>query len=433
MNRFLTIILLFLLWNSCNNPVQRQFLREVTILDVPDSFEGKPCKETDFHIPDTNHLDHTPMKYIRLNFHIIRKSDGTGNFNEDRGRVFINQVMAASNEFLTDNKKMNLPVGNDTPILPRRYRYVLTPRSDDPNDDGIYFHDDDDYYWMVSKGKHQNNYDRKVFEKYGVQKDTVLNVFVLAHHVDSLKSKTYKADQRGIAFGTWVKVKHWYSGVQDTVWRDGKAYMKSWNRYNAVKLLNHEVGHCMGLRHTWRSNDGCDDTPRNPNCWNKSKTAPCDSLWSNNFMDYNARSSACSPCQIGIIQSNISNKRSKIRKVTIPTWCTLDKKQTIVIRDSIDWNGAKDLEGDLVVEDGACLTVRCRLSLPEKGKIIIKPKGKLILDGAEVENACGKKWKGIEVWSADGKKGTLDCINSTVIRDATNEIAMIPHQATSND
>ena len=55
----------------------------------------------------------------------------------------------------------------------------------------------------------------------------------------------------------------------------------------------HELGHSLGLLHTWNQDDGCDDTPRNAGCWGDT----C----SNNMMDYNASQSALTACQLGII------------------------------------------------------------------------------------------------------------------------------------
>ena len=47
---------------------------------------------------------------------------------------------------------------------------------------------------------------------------------------------------------------------------------------------------------------------------------------------------------------------------------------------------AKDLEGDLIINNGAELTIQCEVSLPKGAKIIVKPRGKLVLDGAHITN-----------------------------------------------
>jgi hypothetical protein len=69
------------------------------------------------------------------------------------------------------------------------------------------------------------------------------------------------------------------------------------NHWAPANLLNHELGHSLGLLHTWSGNDGCNDTPNNPNCWNVNEPPGCTPL-SNNFMDYNACGCATTICQV---------------------------------------------------------------------------------------------------------------------------------------
>ncbi len=421
---FPLFIVSFLLAFSCNKSVKKEYLKSVNI--TPAEFEARKstCRDQLNYIPDLQHLDQTPIKYIRVNFHVMCNDEGKGNFDPKMGRYFINMVLKAANGKMKGNKKMNLPPGNDTPVLPMRYQYVLTGHPSDAKDDGIYFHNDDELYGMIGSGKNRNIYNKDVYNKYGIQKDTVLNIFIMTHPIDSLKSKTYVKDSKGIGYPDFVKVTNWFYKLKNARWENGKLE-GTLNKWNAVKLLNHEIGHSLGLRHSWRGNDGCDDTPTHSNCWNKTKgKAPCDVYWSNNFMDYNAHSSAWSPCQIGTIHRNMADKKKKIRKLLVKKWCTLDEQKTVTISRDTDWLGAKDLEGNLIIENGATLTVHCRLSIPGKGKIIIKPKGKLVLDGATLENDCGDNWKGIELWSKDENKGSIEIFNDSKILHVENEIEM---------
>ena len=200
------------------------------------------------------------MRFIRVNVHVMENSSGTAHRPKDSVRVFMNELLRFSNIEL-DTNVWHWRSPEHTPALPKRYRYVLTPQPDQPDDDGIYFHYDDSLYYFVSQGKNQNNYSRDVIRKYSIGADSILNIFVLVHHPDSMKSKTYRANGQGIALGTALKI----AGVLES--REGPISFDG--------LLNHEVGHILGLYHAW-TEDGCPDTNNHPNnCWEWSPDPPC--------------------------------------------------------------------------------------------------------------------------------------------------------------
>ncbi len=413
--------------NSCNPTLTKNYLTDIQSignLDIPKSYNStNPCTDKMNYIPDSATMDHTPYRYLRVNFHIMLNKEGKGNFNEEKGRPFIKQVLRNCNGNLRRrNIKMELPANNNTPALPIRYQYKLTPQKNVRGDDGIYFHYDDELYYVIGAGgaKGKNNFDQKVFKKYAIQKGEVLNIFVMGMHVDSMKSKTYKSALRGVGFGQWVKLEGLQASIADTIHKpNGKKTVLG--LYNSANLIHHEIGHCLGLRHTWRGNDGCDDTPEHSNCWGRTKSGSC-KYASNNVMDYNSRQSAWSPCQIGTAHYTMTSKRKKIRQLLEPVWCEFKKERTIIIDDDIVWNSSKDLEGHIVIRDNASLTVTCNISLPKKGKIIVYPKGKLILDGATLENDCGDQWQGIELWTFKNDTGTVQFDNAPVIKDVVNEV-----------
>ena len=435
---FLAVLIGILILLPCAPKVKKSFVKKLEA--VPASYEGEatrlpqtknritPCNDKANYEPDPEHLNHTPMKYVRVNVHVMRDGKGGGNFpDKEKGRMFIKKVMHSTNSKLNQNAKMFLPKGNDTPVTPTRYQFELTPQPNVPGDDGIYFHDDDELFFMTNYGK-KNISDRGVYKKYGIQKDSVLNIFLMGIHPDSVVSKTYKKSSNGIAFGKWTKIASWYYFMKNTNWKTDKdiPFIDHWS---TQRLLNHELGHCLGLRHSWVGKDGCDDTPPSKNCWNYTKNGSvCDSLISNNIMDYTAHAGAWTPCQIATVHKNLSNKRNRMRAVLRKNWCVLDTAQTIVIRagEEINWNSEKDLEGNIVIENGGSLTINCRVSIPPNGKIIVKPKGKLTLSGALLENDCGKTWEGIEVWTLGNNRGEVVMINDAKIVNAKNEIDTSP-------
>ncbi|RMG76889.1 MAG: hypothetical protein D6714_20550 [Bacteroidetes bacterium] len=367
------------------------------------------CRDKMNYIPDTNHLDHTPIRYIRVNFHLMNSLDSTCFFDEETGRKYVHSLLFNAEKRIKNNQKMFLPPGNNTPVIPPRYRYKLTPTNYLPNDDGIYFHYNNDRSFFVNKGRNRNNYSREVIHDFGIQLDTVLNAFLMPIHPDSLKSKTYQGKDSGIALGNAIKIGGDYLGGR----------MKPWI---TQKYFNHEIGHILTLAHTWRYNDGCDDTPKNPNCWNKSQSPECDSLASNNFMDYNAYQNAWSPCQIGKIHYALSRPESRQRKFLEPTWCELKENRHIFIRDSVHWKSMKDLEGHLTIEPGGVLKISCRVSLPKGARLTVKPGGTLILDNCRLHNDCGDKWAGIEVQKQGREKGRVIFIDQPLIEDVAQPL-----------
>jgi len=399
---------LLILTTSCAEKIS-QLIRSVD--EVPSIRQNSvrldqgTCNSPASYQPDPEHPEHTPMKFLRVNVHFMNSADSSSNYNMGKAEPFARELIDASNYYLGKNHKMALPAENETPVLPTRYRYVLTPSEGYENDQGIYCHYDDQLFAFVTKGRARNTYNRDVIKHFGIGLDSIINIFIMPHHPDSVKSRTYNVTEAGVALGSGVKI----TGLFETG-KPAGAYRG---------LVNHEIGHVLGLRHTWSSNDGCTDTPKHPNCWNTTDEPPCDSLASNNVMDYNAHQFAYTPCQIGKIHANISRASGRARKLAIPNWCSLDESKTIYISDSVTWTGAKDLEGNLVIEDGGYLRVQCRLSIPKGGTITVAPKGTLELFEAHLHNDCAETWQGIQVKRRGSSVGTVINLAGNVIENVS--------------
>ncbi len=386
---------------SCRPQFSRMLATSSEIVQVVQLTSNSSCGDFQSYIQH-GESDLAP-RVIRLNFHFMNSQSGAMNYTSEEATVFAHELLKAANAAIESNQKMWLPPGNDTPVLPIGYRYVITSSAGYKSERGIYCHHDDERYFFVSRGRNKNNYDRSVIRKYGIGLDSILNVFVMPHHPDSILSPSYDLTSAGIALGSAIKLSGVYeSGKKPSEFRG---------------LLNHEIGHVLGLRHTWSGNDGCDDTPTHPNCWNRTSDPPCDSMASNNLMDYNANQHAWTPCQIGRIHQNMSNENSLARRLLVPTWCKLEGEKTLEIRDSTVWNGSLDLNSNLVVSSGATLRIRCRVSMPAGSSIVVEPDGHLILEEATLHNACGLQWDGIYLSSRGKSKGRLTLIGNNLISE----------------
>ena len=390
---------LSLLLISCSSVRTERYEPAVTAKSDRLARFNRSCADWRGYLPDTAHPDHTPVRFLRVNFHILNSRDSSHNFKPDEARRYFGRMLEIANARLDSNvRNWRSPEG--TPVLPSRYRYVLSPQ---PGDDGFYFHFDDSLYYFISQGKNRNNYNRDVVNKYAVGKDSIVNIFVLVHPDDSIRSQSYRANSQGIALGTSLKM----AGI----------YEKKEPPENFAGLLNHEIGHILNLSHAW-TEDGCPDTENHPNkCWDWTPEPPCRDLATNNMMDYNAYQMALTPCQIGRLQAVFANERSPVRRCLLPTWCRRDPSKDMVIRDSVAWEGARDLEGNLIVATGAALRLSCRLSIPAGGSITVQPGARLWLDGAILHNACDLDWRGILVQEKGGVRGEVHILQAPLMEN----------------
>ncbi|OJX88816.1 MAG: hypothetical protein BGP01_05625 [Paludibacter sp. 47-17] len=221
--------------------------------------------------------NNTTIKVVRLTFHIIQKEDGSNNFpNNSTSNEFLSvSTMETLNNSMRENAVMNLDA-HLAPFQPdTRIRFELT---------NIYYWNDD--YDNEYRTYYSNYYNNVYYVLYGN--------YLTAKYVTSRPNVMFKDNSIHVFFCMGGSSAGGHTTLASSKWMV-LTNMSTSHPAFTFRTIKHEMGHIMGLEHSWIANDGCDDTPPNPNCWDQHN---CDSVHSNNTMDYNNCQCAFTQCQI---------------------------------------------------------------------------------------------------------------------------------------
>lgn len=324
-------------------------------------------------------IDAPPTRYredriIKVQVHFINTIDTLLDLSPSYALQYARVLIDAANSRLQNNDKMHLPVGNATPVLDTHLRLRL-------EDQHVYIHYDKEPYFRKSQAS-SNQYDRAILKKYETSSSQYVNIFIMPFDPEEVAAGIQKIESAGIALGGSIKL----AGLLET-----KA--PAWNFGG---LLVHEIGHILTLRHTWNTNDACEDTPRHANCWSNTGMEPCDQIESNNVMDYNPHQSAFTPCQISRMHAAIATKGTLQSRIVEQDWCH-KREPALIITEEERWATPVLNSHDIIIQQGGRLILSSWLSMPNEGSITIEKGGMLLLDGATIYADCEHPWAGIRV------------------------------------
>ena len=167
-------------------------------------------------------------------------------------------------------------------------------------------------------------------------------------------------------------------------------------------ILAHELGHCLGLAHV-NGEDSCTGPPFTD------PPVSTGTVLSNNVMDPPGANAgipgfSLSQCQIGKMHYYLGHAGvglqllqiesgspiiSYLDNMLVPDYCQHMSGEDVTIKagQSVVWSSAQNLRGNLYIEAGASLTVRCRVGFvgPE-AKIVVREGGELVLDNGTIGN-----------------------------------------------
>ncbi|MFT7121123.1 MAG: hypothetical protein ACJAZ9_001301 [Neolewinella sp.] len=341
------------------------------------------------YIPDTEHPRYLPMRYLRVNFHIMNSTDTFYRFFGEEANDYLYNVMNHTSDLIKNTPEIWLqPDSMDVPALPRRVYFGLGKKAN--GEYAIYEHYDDELYFYHHKGKDVNRSSREVINKYAIDKDSMLNIFIMGPSREKLAAGYKLTGTDGIYLGDAIKVTGMLSRDRPAWEMDG--------------VIAHEIAHGLGLYHAWTARDGCDDTPKHNNdAWTKSKADSGPGKTSNNLMDYSNLQESLTPCQIGRMHARMSDITGRQRKWLLPYWCTYNPNEPVRVTNDLNLEGARDYNTDIYVKRGATLRINNRIHLPGSAAIHVDPGGRLIIGPkAVIHSECGGQWDGIRVGVTEG-------------------------------
>lgn len=233
-------------------------------------------------------------KKIRIRYHVVRDEMGGHNFTQVEGDVILPQWTALCNEDLSNNQPMSHYYGDIPPeVNPINLQFEIgqtTPNVYDPDGNGIYYWDIEEWYIChgcppPNDGTDPVEYLEDNYPEYTLDSN-YMHVFLLEDYSRWHLGEPSSAVAGGVAGKNAFATISMYYRIIETAEKDPKY---------ATDVMIHELGHILDLDHPYRE-DRCNDTPLKNN--------------TNNYMDINpGGKSSLSNCQIGKMHRYLTDNK----------------------------------------------------------------------------------------------------------------------------
>lgn len=353
------------------------------------------------YVPDGNAeiaFHDAPVKTIDVNINIIQKDDGSGNFEDSqdtrqRFRTIISWINDFYSRFSPSDK---IEWVDELPNYDSRIRFSIG----EEGNERIFFYKNTNW-WYYNDASCAYNIFNNFMSVFCPERLEAVNVFVFGNPNNVNFSNALPPSWSDFEENAAIAMFYWPSQDSD---------------YARAGTLAHELGHILGLLHTYAG--AAAEPVSDPNNLDFLKdvfltslspvTSNCPHICNyyadadavngdgitNNLMGGNKDQEYISPLQAGQMHRALSLTSSRkyvhCEKSRIP----------LIITDEQLWDFDIKLYRDLIVESGAKLTLTNHLVMNPDCRIIVKQGGKLIVDGATIGIDLYEKeqWQGVQVW-----------------------------------